>query len=76
MLRINTRNLDAKVLAIILYNDEITITQSGRGTLWPIYMTLANIPSHLRSQQCHCSFKVSYMMCRVFIKSILNFFNC
>lgn len=50
MLRMDTGNPEAEVLALILYSDETTITQSGRDTLWPIYMTLGNIPLHRRSR--------------------------
>lgn len=49
MLRTDTQNPQAEVLAVILYSDETTVTQNNRDTLWPIYMTLGNIPLHRRS---------------------------
>lgn len=49
-LRIDTGNNEAVVLGVILYSDSTTVTQNGRDSLWPIYMTLANIPIHRRNR--------------------------
>lgn len=49
-LRRDTGVLDAVVLALILYSDSTLVTNNGRDSVWPVYMTLANIPMHRRKQ--------------------------
>lgn len=50
MLRRDTNNAEAIVLPLILYSDSTTLTQTGNQSIWPVYMTLANIPVHRRTQ--------------------------
>lgn len=48
-LREQTSDDKSVVLGVILYSDSTQITQNGRDSAWPVYMTLANIPLHCRS---------------------------
>lgn len=43
-LRNSTQDNNAVVLALILYSDSTTVSQNMRDTVWPIYLTLGNIP--------------------------------
>lgn len=49
-LRKDTNNDQAIVLAIILYSDSTVVTQNGRDSIWPMYMTLGNIPLRRRNE--------------------------
>lgn len=50
MLRLDTKDKEAVVLGVILYSDATTVTQNGRESVWPLYMTLANIPQSRRKE--------------------------
>lgn len=41
---------NADVLPLILYSDSTNVSQDGKISMWPIYMTLANIPLSRRKQ--------------------------
>lgn len=48
MLKKDTGLNHAVVLGVILYSDATILPQNLRGSAWPVYMTLANIPLHKR----------------------------
>lgn len=49
LLRKDTKDSTSVVLGVILYSDATTVTQNQRESVWPIYMTLANIPLEKRN---------------------------
>lgn len=82
MLRRDTGHNDAMVVACILYSDATAVTQNGRDSVWPVYLTLANLPLNQRNQPG--SFQLlafmpdlsSNVMSLTFILISNNIFSC
>lgn len=50
-LRTEVGNEEAVVLALMLYSDETELSATGKKTVWPIMMSLANIPQEIREKR-------------------------
>lgn len=75
-MRASTNDNDAVVIGVILHSDSTLVTQNGRDSVWPIYMTIANIPLSQRGQPGCFQLLGFVPQIEGFFSPVLSFSDC